>query len=203
MAASCSLARAQAYYYGANPLSTEAGTIAARAAMCAAEIGDQMTEKEKVDDGQVVSMHYTLHVDGEMVDSSQGSEPLQFIQGMGHIIPGLEHELYEMQVGESKKVSVAPRDGYGEVDSAAFMDVPRDSFPAEIPLEVGTQLELKDKSGHPSMARIESVTDENVRLDMNHPLAGKQLDFDVTIAALRKATDEEVSHGHVHTGHHH
>ncbi len=162
-----------------------------------------MTENAKVDDGQVVSMHYTLHVDGEMVDTSQGAEPLQFIQGMGHIIPGLEHELYDMHVGESKKVSVAPQDGYGKVDPEAFMEVPRSAFPAEVPLKVGTQLELKDKSGHPSMARIDSVTDENVLLDMNHPLAGKQLDFDVTIAALRTATDEEVSHGHVHSHDHH
>jgi FKBP-type peptidyl-prolyl cis-trans isomerase SlyD len=158
-----------------------------------------MTEKAKVDDGQVVTMHYTLHVDGEMVDTSKGAEPLQFIQGMGHIIPGLEHELYDMQVGDSKKVSVAAQDGYGEVDAEAFMDVPRSAFPAEVPLEAGTQLELKDKSGHPTMARIDSVSADNVHLDMNHPLAGKQLDFDVTIAALRTATEEEVSHGHVHT----
>jgi FKBP-type peptidyl-prolyl cis-trans isomerase SlyD len=162
-----------------------------------------MTEKAKVDDGQVVTMHYTLRVDGEMVDTSQGAEPLQFIQGMGHIIPGLEHQLYDMQVGDSKKVSVAPRDGYGVVDAEAFMDVPRSAFPAEVPLVPGTQLELKDKSGHPSIARIESVTDDNVRLDMNHPLAGKNLEFDVTITALRLATEEEVSHGHVHTHDHH
>ncbi len=115
-----------------------------------------MTESMKVEDGHVVSMHYTLHVDGEMVDTSQGSEPLQFIQGMGHIIPGLEHELYDMQVGESKTVAVEPKDGYGDVDSDAFMEAPRDAFPADIPLEVGTQLELKDKSGHPSIARIEA-----------------------------------------------
>jgi FKBP-type peptidyl-prolyl cis-trans isomerase SlyD len=158
-----------------------------------------MTEKTRVDDGQVVTMHYTLHVDGEMVDTSQGAEPLQFIQGMGHIIPGLEHELYDMQVGDTKKVSVAAQDGYGEVDADAFMDVPRRAFPAEVPLKTGTQLELKDKSGNPTISRIDSVTDENVRLDMNHPLAGKQLDFEVSIAALRLATDEEVSHGHVHT----
>jgi FKBP-type peptidyl-prolyl cis-trans isomerase SlyD len=162
-----------------------------------------MTEKAKVDDGQVVSMHYTLHVDGRMVDTSQGAEPLQFIQGMGHIIPGLEHQLYDMTVGESKKVSVTAKDGYGEVDAEAFMDVPRSAFPAEVPLQAGTQLELKDKSGHPSIARIDSVTEENVRLDMNHLLAGKQLDFDVTIAALRPATDEEVAHGHVHSHDHH
>ena len=158
-----------------------------------------MTESMKVDDGQVVSMHYTLHVDGEMIDSSQGSDPLQFIQGMGHIIPGLEHELYDMRIGESRRISVAARDGYGEVDSEAFMDVPRTAFPADLPLEIGMQMELKDKSDHPAHARIEALTGESVRLNMNHPLAGKQLDFDVTIAGLRVATEDEVAHGHVHT----
>jgi FKBP-type peptidyl-prolyl cis-trans isomerase SlyD len=162
-----------------------------------------MSEIAKVNDGQVVTMHYTLHVDGEMVDTSHGAEPLQFIQGMGHIIPGLEHELYDLHVGESKKVSVAAKDGYGPVDPAAFMDVPRSAFPSDVPMQVGTKLELKDKSGHPSIARIADVTDARIVLDMNHPLAGKQLDFDVTIAALRPATEEEVSHGHVHTHDHH
>ena len=161
-----------------------------------------MTETGKVDEGHVVSLHYILHVDGKMWDSSQDSGPLQFIQGMGHIIPGLEHELYEMRIGDSKKVSVRAKDAYGEVDDQAFMDVPRSAFPAEVPLVIGTQLELKDKSGHPAHARIEALTDENVRLNMNHPLAGKQLDFDVTIASLRPATDEEVSHGHAHTQDH-
>ena len=162
-----------------------------------------MTDIVNVDDGQVVSMHYTLRVNSEVVDSSDEAEPLQFIQGMGHIIPGLEHALYDMAMGERKRIAVAAKDGYGEVDPAAFMDVPRDAFPADIPLVKGTQLELKDQSGHPAMARIEAITEDNVRLDMNHPLAGKDLEFEVTIAALRPATDEEVSHGHVHTHAHH
>jgi FKBP-type peptidyl-prolyl cis-trans isomerase SlyD len=67
---------------------------------------------------------------------------------------------------------------------------------------MGTQLELKDKSGHPAHARVDALTEQNVRLNMNHPLAGKQLDFEITIAGLRPATDEEVSHGHVHTHDH-
>ena len=157
-----------------------------------------MAELKKVDDGQVVSMHYTLHVNGQVLDSSEGGEPLQFIQGMGHIIPGLEHELYEMKIGDSKKVVVAAKDGYGEIDTEAFMDVPRDSFPPEVPVEIGTELELRDQSDHPVYARIETITEENVRLNMNHPLAGKELHFDVKIADLRAATEEEVSHGHVH-----
>ncbi len=163
-----------------------------------------MAEQPGVNDGQVVSMHYTLYVDGKVVDSSKGGEPLQFIQGMGHIVPGLEHELYDMQIGETKQVTVPAKDGYGEVDIQAFMDVPRDAFPTDVPLEKGTELELRDKSGHPVYARIQAITGRNIRLDMNHPLAGKQLNFDVKIADLRLATDEEVSHGHVHShGHGH
>jgi FKBP-type peptidyl-prolyl cis-trans isomerase SlyD len=161
-----------------------------------------MMEQLKVDDGQVVSMDYVLQVDGKVVDSSEASTPLQFIQGMGHIIPGLEHELYDMKIGENKKVVVLPKDGYGEVDPEAFMDVPRDSFPTDVPLEKGTELELREQSGHTMLARIDTISDENIRLNMNHPLAGKELHFDVKIAGLRPATEEEVSHGHVHDHEH-
>jgi FKBP-type peptidyl-prolyl cis-trans isomerase SlyD len=161
-----------------------------------------MTEQLKVNDGHVVSMDYTLLVDGKVVDSSKGGEPLQFIQGMGHIIPGLENELYDMKVGDNKLVVVAAKDGYGEVDVEAFMDVPRESFPTDVPLEKGTELELRDQSGHPMFARIDTVSENNIRLNMNHPLAGKELHFDIKIAALRPATEEEVSHGHVHSQNH-
>ncbi len=157
-----------------------------------------MTEELRVNDGHVVSMDYTLHVDGKVVDSSEGDEPLQFIQGMGHIIPGLENELYDMKVGDNKQVVVSAKDGYGELDTEAFMDVPRDAFPTDVPLEKGTELELRDQSGHPMFARIETISEDNIRLNMNHPLAGRELHFDVKIAGLRPATEEEVSHGHVH-----
>ena len=163
-----------------------------------------MTEELKVDDGQVVSIHYTLRIDGQVVDSSEGREPLQFIQGMGHIVRGLEHQLYDMKIGEKKDVVVAPKDGYGETDPEAFMEVPRDSFPPNVPLKLGTELELRDQTDHPVYARIEEVTDNNVRLNMNHPLAGKELHFSVQIANLRPASGDEVSHGHVHgEGHNH
>src|SRR5512142_52966 len=151
--------------------------------------GVQMAEQLKVEDGKVVSMHYTLHVDGKVVDSSEGGEPLQFIQGMGHIIPGLEHELYEMHVGQSKSITVPAMDGYGETDETAFIDVPREAFPANVPLEKGTELELRDQGGHPVYARVDNVSDQNVRLDMNHPLSSKELHFDVNNADVRLATD--------------
>jgi FKBP-type peptidyl-prolyl cis-trans isomerase SlyD len=161
-----------------------------------------MSEELKVDDGQVVSMDYILHVDGEVVDSSEEGKPLQFIQGMGHIIPGLEHELYDMGIGDNKKVIVLPKDGYGEVDTEAFMDVPRNSFPTDVPQEEGTELELRDQSGHTMLARIVTISPDLIRLNMNHPLAGKELHFDVKIAGLRPATDDEVAHGHVHGNDH-
>jgi FKBP-type peptidyl-prolyl cis-trans isomerase SlyD len=154
--------------------------------------------KLTVQDGQVISMEYTLHVDGEMVDSSEGHEPLEFLQGAGNIIPGLEEELYGMEVGEAKNVIIAAEDGYGILDPDAFIDVPREQFPAEIPMEEGVELQVQDESGHPMMARIDQVDDDNIRLDFNHPLAGKELNFAVKIVALREATDEEMEHGHVH-----
>ena len=163
-----------------------------------------MSEGLKIEDGQVVSMDYTLHVDGEMVDTSDGREPLEFIQGTGNIIPGLERELYGMVIGDSKKVSVAPADAYGELDPEAYADVPRAEFPDNIPLEKGIEIQVRDESNHPMSARIDTVTDEIVKLDFNHPLAGKTLDFDVLIVALRGASPDELDHGHVHgAGHQH
>ena len=162
-----------------------------------------MSEVLKVQDGQVVSMDYTLRVDGEVMDSSNGHEPLEFLQGAGNIIPGLEQELYGMSVGDSKLVIVQPEDGYGLVDPEAFVDFPREEFPANIPLEKGVEIQVTDENGHPMGARIHSVSDESVKLDFNHPLAGKQLHFDAKIVGLREATSEEHAHGHVHGAHGH
>ncbi len=157
-----------------------------------------MTEMMQVTDGQVISMEYTLTVDGEIINSSKDSGPIEFIQGKGNIIPGLERELYGMAIGESKDVVVNPRDGYGEIDSEAYTDVPRDQFPADIPVEIGVELELHDEAGNPMHARIDKVEEKNVRLDFNHPLAGKELFFAVKIAGLREATEAEREHGHAH-----
>ncbi len=157
-----------------------------------------------VKDDVVVSMDYSLHVDGELIDSSQGQEPLDFIQGSGSIIPGLENELYGMKIGESKKVVVSALDGYGELHEEAFTEVPRDQFPSDIPMEVGTEIQVRDEEGHPMHSRIVEVNDDSVKLDFNHPLAGKELHFDIKIVGLRDATEEELAHGHVHhEGHDH
>lgn len=159
--------------------------------------------QQTVEDGRVVTLNYVLTVDGEVVDSSEEGKPITFIQGQGQIIPGLESELYGMEVGQNKDVIVPPENGYGELDPENFAEFPRDQFPAEIPLEPGVELELHDKEGKTVGARIDSIKDNSVRLDFNHPLAGKELHFNVEVIDLRNATDDEIAHGHVHDGHEH
>lgn len=108
-----------------------------------------------------------------------------------------------MTVGESQYVVVAAEVGYGEMNSQAYQEAPRDRFPEIIPMETGPQIELHDEAGQPIVARIDQVGGTTVRLDFNHPMAGKELHFTVKIADLRPATDEELEHGHVHSGHAH
>lgn len=141
-----------------------------------------MSEALKVTDGLVISRDYPLKVDEKIVDTSEGHLPIEFIQDVGNIIPGLEREVYGLAIGDTKNVTVKAKDGYGEFDQEAFMDVPRHEFPTEIPLEIGTQLERHGQHGRPMHASIAQVGDETVKLDFNHPMAGKELHFFVNIA---------------------
>jgi len=151
-----------------------------------------------VQDNEVVSLDYVLKVDGGVVDKTEEDEPIQFIQGQGQIIPGLERQLYGMKIGESREVVVSPEEGYGQADSNAYTEVPRNEFPPHIPLETGVALQLRDQDGDVMDAYITEVRDDVVRLNFNHPLAGKELHFSVTVTDLRDATEEELAHGHVH-----
>jgi len=166
-----------------------------------------MTEKQnpqQVAVDVVVSMDYTLTVDGEFVDKSDPGEPFEFLQGHNNIIPGPEAQIDGMKVGESRQVTVEAKDGYGEFDQTQVMDVPLSEFPENLHPEPGMELMVKDKEGHSLYARVVSVGKSRAKLDFNHPLAGKQLTFDVTVVGLRHPTDEELAHGHVHShGHHH
>ena len=160
--------------------------------------------KDSVQKGAVVSMDYKLTVDGEVLDSSDDAGPLQFLAGYDNIVPGLEREMMGMKIGDSKDVVVTPEDGYGEFDEEGFMDVPRSEFPNDMEIEEGVELNVTDEEGQNQYARVESVADETVRLDFNHPLAGAELHFNVKVVALREPTKEELDHGHVHEeGHHH
>lgn len=159
---------------------------------------------DSVQDGVVVSMEYTLHVDGELLDSSEGQGPLQFLVGYGNVISGLESEMMGMKIGDSKDVVVQPAEGYGEFDEEAFMEVPRDQFPADMQLAVDVELTVRDDSGQARYARVEAMDEKTVTLNFNHPLAGDELHFHVKVVALREPNEEELEHGHVHEeGHHH
>lgn len=166
-----------------------------------------MSEALKVKDGVVVSLDYVLRLDdGEVVDSSEGDEPLQYLHGYGQIIPGLEKALVGLGIGDSKTVSVPAADAYGEVDMDAFELVPRSMFPDDLELEEGLELSLRDvETDEPFDATVAEVRDDEVLLDFNHPLAGETLHFEVRIPAIRPATKEELAHGHAHggDGHHH
>jgi len=152
----------------------------------------------QVADNLVVSLIYSLIVNGEVLDSSGEDDPLEFLQGFGEIIPGLERELYGMKIGETKKVHVKSAEGYGAVDPDAFVEVPLDQLPPDMPLEIGTEIQVRDMDGEILDARISKVEENTVVLDFNHPLAGKDLDFDVKIGDLRAPTAEELEHGHAH-----
>ena len=159
---------------------------------------------DKVTENMAVSMEYTLTVDGEVLDSSEEHGPIEFLLGYQNIIPGLEKAVEGMAVGESKDVVVAAKDGYGESDPSEIKDVSKDEFPDEIPLKPGVDLEMKDDEGHLVHGTILEVGEESIKMDFNHPLAGKELHFAVKVVGLREATAEELSHGHIHShGHGH
>ena len=149
-------------------------------------------------DEVVVSLEYALLVEGEIVDSTGEDEHIQFIQGHGQIIPGLESQLYGMTSGESKEVTVPPEDAYGVLDEDALGTVPRDEFPPDMPLEKGVALQLRDQDGEVFDAYVESVGKKSVEINLNHPLAGKELHFSVKVLDLRPASEDEIAHGHVH-----
>jgi FKBP-type peptidyl-prolyl cis-trans isomerase SlyD len=149
-------------------------------------------------DDVVVTLDYTLTVDGEVVDSTAGIDPITFLQGYENIIPGLEKELYGLKVGDQKKVFVPAKDAYGEIDPEAIVDVPRGDIPKDIPLKPGIELQVSNEDGELMDAVITSISKDSVRLDFNHPLAGKDLNFEVEVMDLRAAEPEELEHGHPH-----
>jgi FKBP-type peptidyl-prolyl cis-trans isomerase SlyD len=153
---------------------------------------------KEIQKNTVVTLDYTLKVNDQVVDSTQDHEPIQFIQGHGQIISGLEDELYGMTPGQKKELVIEPSKGYGESDPDAFADIPRKEFPGNIPLKRGVELRLTDEDGEEMYAVIDSLQEDSVRLNFNHPLAGEDLHFNIEVVDIRPATSEEIQHGHVH-----
>lgn len=158
-----------------------------------------------IQDNCVVAIDYTLKdKSGNTLDSSEGKEPLHYLHGKKNIIPGLEKELVGKKEADELTVVIAPEDGYGERQEALITEVPKQELSQVPNLEVGVQLQAQTPEGV-QIFTVTAIGDDSVTLDGNHPLAGKELHFQVTVKSVREATEEELAHGHVHGpgGHHH
>jgi len=159
----------------------------------------------QISKGKVVSFDYTLKDDdGTVLDSSQEAGPLAYLHGVGGLVPGLERALEGHSTGDQLNVKVQPEDAYGQRNEQLVQSVPRKSFQGVEKIEPGMQFQAS-QGQQKQMVTVVGVTPETVTVDANHPLAGKPLNFDVTIREVRDATPEESQHGHVHGpgGHHH
>jgi FKBP-type peptidyl-prolyl cis-trans isomerase SlyD len=144
-----------------------------------------------VSEGKSISMEYTLTLENkEVLDTNVGGEPLTFTQGSHQIIPGLETALDGMKAGDSKQVTIAPEQGYGEVNPQAIQEVPIDQIPPDA-RKVGVQLQGKDGQGRMVHPTVTEIKEQVVVLDFNHPLAGKTLYFDVKVLDIKAASTPE------------
>jgi FKBP-type peptidyl-prolyl cis-trans isomerase 2 len=142
-------------------------------------------KKMSIKDGSKVSFEYTLTVDGEVVDTSKGRGPFEYTQGSGQIIPGLAKQLVGMKAGDEKKITISPEEGYGVFNPEAVKEIPKTSLPPDVDVKPGMYLQMKTNTGQQVPIRVTDVKENAVVLDLNHPLAGKTLDFDVKIVSVQ------------------
>ena len=158
-----------------------------------------------IEKDKVVSIDYTLTGDnGQVLDSSNGREPLAYLHGAGNIIPGLESALEGKDEGDELNVQIPPDQAYGQRDERMVQPVPRTAFQGVADIQPGMQFQAQTNAG-PRLITVVGVEGDQVTIDANHPLAGATLKFDVKVVNVRDATSEEMSHGHVHGagGHQH
>jgi FKBP-type peptidyl-prolyl cis-trans isomerase SlyD len=158
-----------------------------------------------IEKNRVVTFNYTLRDDqGAVIDTSSGRAPLSYLHGKGNIIPGLERALVGKAAGDKLDVTVAPEQGYGLRDERLVQIVARAKFGDVVNLAPGMQVRASGPQGA-RLVTVVRVDRDFVTVDGNHPLAGRTLHFSVEVADVRKATHEEITHGHVHGpgGHHH
>lgn len=153
----------------------------------------------------VVSIDYTLKNDaGDILDQSSPDSPLLYLHGHGNLIPGLEAAMVGKAAGDNLQASIPPAEAYGEYNEELIEAVPREMFQGVDEIEPGMQFRAQTPQGM-QVVTVKEANDQEVMIDGNHPLAGETLHFDVTIKEVREASEEELSHGHVHGpgGHHH
>lgn len=136
-----------------------------------------------IQSGKTVKIHYTLIVDGNVLESSQESGPLEYEHGKGQIIPGLENALEGLNEGDSNQIDVGPDDAYGPLNPELVIEIPRSQVQDGF-IEIGTVLRGKDAQGKTMQGMVRAVNDEHVTVDFNHPLAGKELHFDFEVIEI-------------------
>jgi len=148
----------------------------------------KLTAGDVVKDGSIVALEYTLTDEsGNVIESSKGKSPMVYVHGQGQIVPGLEKALTGMRVGDQKTVVVKPEEGYGPVNPQAFQEVPKENLPAE-GLKPGMTLMAQGKDGMPIRIRVHEIKDKTIVVDLNHPLAGKTLTFNVKVSEIKTAS---------------
>ncbi len=159
----------------------------------------------RIERDKAVALEYTLKGDdGVVIDTNVGEEALWYLHGHQNIIPGLEKALEGKEPGAAVDVSIEPADGYGEPSDALIFEIEKSKLPKGMEATRGAKLQVNAPGGGRMVATITKVKVSSVTVDANHELAGKRLHFSVKVGEVRKATKEELSHGHVHApGHHH
>lgn len=159
----------------------------------------------QIEQNKVATIEYTLkNNDGDVLDTSQGNDPMTYIQGIGNLIPGLEDALEGKKVGDEVQVTIPPEKAYGEQNDQLVQVVERGVFQGVDDLQVGMQFQAQSDQGT-QVIWITKIEGDQVTVDGNHPLAGETLNFDVKVVDIREASAEELDHGHVHGpgGHQH
>lgn len=158
-----------------------------------------MPERPVITDDTVVTIHYTLKdPDGQVLDSSEGGEPLAYLHGAHNIVPGLERQLTGKAIGDALRVVVPPAEGHGERIWPGPHAIERSSFPEEAELAAGMHFLAPGPDGSSVPLWITSVSEDQVLVDINHPLAGVTLHYQLEVVDLRTASAEEIAHQHAH-----
>ncbi|MFA5259902.1 MAG: peptidylprolyl isomerase [Candidatus Omnitrophota bacterium] len=140
---------------------------------------------DMISEGKTVQFDYTLTVDGQVADTSEGKTPLEYVHGAQMIIPGLEKQLEGLKVNDEKIITVLAEEAYGAVDTRAVIEIPKDQLPADLTLQKGLPVQMELENGQPLLGIVEEVKETSVIVNFNHPLAGQDLVFKVKIVSIK------------------
>jgi FKBP-type peptidyl-prolyl cis-trans isomerase SlyD len=157
-----------------------------------------------IQENQIASFHYRVeNGEGKLIDQSEKDQPLSFLSQSEAILPKLEAELSQMEIGEKRELTLQPEDAYGTHKPELIQQMSRSQFPPDATVEPGAQYTARDQNGRHFPFVISKVDGDDVTIDYNHPMAGETLTFNVELVGVRDASEEEIAHGHAHDGHHH